>query len=445
MSGNNGVLTPTTTVIKTIASYQMEADIDPVDMGTNINFVSKTPSYTRIFGMLTRGQEENPQVLDIGRVVNEWVPSTIDTLIASPQNQFIAMSSQSSDKIYLYRTYSNGEEIVVQSWFNWQLPGNVQAISADSDDMFTVTKQASQYTLMVANLSQSPDDAIIVNTNGQRVNPCVDLYATATSVVWDATNELSKCYLPYNDVTGLTPVLIVSGSTASGSFVQSGFTITPERNSDGNGAYFEVPRNNLTSVADNVIVGFKYDLDVILPRTYFRLQDQQADYTASLTVSRMKFAVGLSGIMAFKLKSTGRLAGEKRFKGDGTTIDYGWTQADIKYIDRNQIKVKNNNVLVPAADYSFLSDESIRFSTAPDENDDILIYLDERYFLNPVQKANTYLADDIALDDLSIFTLPIHQRAENFQLRIFNDSPFPVSLNSMSWEGNYTPRYYRRA
>jgi len=76
--------------------------------------------------------------------------------------------------------------------------------------------------------------------------------------------------------------------------------------------------------------------------------------------------------------------------------------------------------------------------------DTILIYTDEWHNLNPIQEAGTYLANDVPLDDLSVFTIPIHQKSENFVLRIVNDSPFPVSLNSMMWEGNYTPRFYRR-
>jgi len=27
---------------------------------------------------------------------------------------------------------------------------------------------------------------------------------------------------------------------------------------------------------------------------------------------------------------------------------------------------------------------------------------------------------------------------------MFNNSPFPVAVNAMMWEGNYTPRFYRR-
>ena len=445
MNAADGILTPTSTSISTISNYEMDTEVDPVDMGTNINFISKTPGYTRVFGMVTRGQDENPQVLDVGRVVNEWIPATIDTFIASPQNQFLALSSQSDDKIYFYRTYNDGEKNLVEAWFNWQLPGTVQTTAVDQDDMFTVTKQGNQFTLSKASLSQSPSDAIIVNNDGSRVNPCIDLYATASSVAWDSTNEFSKCYIPWNNVTGLTPVLIIKGTTATGQFIESGFTITPDIITDDGNDYFKVAKKNLTSVASDVIVGWKYDLDIILPKTYYRTDEsmQLTDYTANLTIARMKFAVGLSGVMGFKLKSTGTLQGKKEYTGDNSTTVFNWTKDDLDYIDSDQIKVTLDGVATTA--FTVSGDYQITFSSAPGTNVKIKIYLDEWYNLNPTQIADTYLANDIALSDQSVFSIPIHQKTNNFQLRIFNDSPFPVSLNSMMWEGNYSPRFYKRA
>jgi len=196
LTSSDGVLTPASATIRPISNYEVDILVDPVDMGTNINFISKTPSYTRIFGMITRGQDENPQVLDIGRVVNEWIPQTIDTLIASPQNQFIAMSDQNNKEVYFYRTYNDGKETIVQSWFSWELPGTVQSIQIDSDDFLAVTKQGNQFTLSKVSLSQSPEDAVIVNNDGQKINPCIDLYAAPSSVAYDSTGTLlSVIYL----------------------------------------------------------------------------------------------------------------------------------------------------------------------------------------------------------------------------------------------------------
>ena len=369
MGAADGILTPAKTVIRTIASYEMDTIIDPVDTGTTINFISKTPSYTRIFAMITRGENENPQVEDIGRIVNEWVPSTVDTLISSPQNQFIAFSGQSSKYIYFFRSYTEGKTVKLASWFNWLAPGNVQTIAADSDEFFAVTKQAGQFILSKASLSQSPEDAIIVNNDGQRLNPCVDLYATASSVSFDTAGNFSKCFIPYNDATDLKPVIVIKGTTATGQFIESGFTISPERVVESGNTYFKVPGKNLTSVDSDVIVGYKFDFDVILPKTYYKIDDEmkRSDFTAKIT-----------------------------------------------------------------------------FSSAPANLATILIYIDEWYNLNPVVKADNYLANDIPVSDQTIFTLPIHQKTDNFSLRLFNDSPFPVSLNSMMWEGIYSPRFYRR-
>ena len=372
---DTGVLTPALTTIRTLSNYELDRNIDPVEDGTTINFITKTPGYSRVFGMTTRGQQENPQVLDISRVVKEWISPDVDSLISSPQNSLIALSGQSLNEVFLFAYYNNGKENVMQSWFSWLMPGTVQFLITNSDDMYAVTKQDDQFVISKAVLSQAPEQGIIVNSQGEKVNPCVDMYATASSVVYDSATKTSKCYLPYNDVTTLDPIIVIKGSTAGGSFVESGFNVTPERGSDGTGDFFSITGKDLTSVASDVIVGFRYDFDVELPRIYYRPGQVDSDFTANLTISRMKFAVGLSGVMGFKLKANGRA---------------------------------------------------------------------EWYDVQPVIEANTYLANDVPLDAENVFTLPIHQRTENFRVRMFNDSPFPVAVNAMMWEGKYTPRFYRR-
>ena len=380
----DNILTPTTVQIRSISNYEMDRDIDPVDVGTNINFISKTSSYTRVFSMVPRGQLEVPQVLDISKIVNEYVPSTVDSFVASPQNQYICLTDQSSRKMYFYSFYNDGEKNLLESWYSWEAPGTVQTAAPDQDTLYVVTKQGTQFTLSEAIITQSPDDAIITNSDGSRVNPSVDLYAPASSVVWDPTNKQSKCYLPYDNVPSLTPVLLIKGSTATGTFVESGFTITPTTGTDGTGDYFIVPQKNLTNagegalnVASDVIVGFKFNFEVTLPDTFFRMDQEQkkSDYTARLTISRYKFSLGLSGVMSFKVTSKGRSE---------------WTNVE------------------------------------------------------PVADANYYLANDIPLVEERIVTLPIHQSNLNFTLKLYNDSPFPVSVGSMSWEGHYSPRFYRR-
>jgi hypothetical protein len=442
MFSDTGVLSPTTSTIRTISNYEVNKNIDPVDVGTNISFASKTPGYSRVFGMVTKGQQMSPQVLDISRVVKEWISPDIDLMIASPQNSLIAMSGQDLKEVFLFRYYNDGEKNLMESWVSWNMPGTVQFLATNTDDMYAVTKQANQFTILKTALSQSPEQAIIVNNQGQRVNPCMDLYATASSVTYNSTTKETRCYLPYNDVSDLTPIIVIKGTTQTGSFVESGFTVTPERGTDGTGDYFSITNKDLSGVASDVIVGFKYNFDVELPRTYFRPEQTQTDFTANLTIARMKFSVGLSGMMSFKLQQTGRLPYELKFTGDGSTTTFTFNKRDLDYVDRSDVKVKVNGVT--ATNFSFTNDTTIVFTSAPANNAEIRFYIDEWFDVQPTIEANTYLANDVPLDTENVFTLPIHQRTENFRVRMFNNSPFPVAINAMMWEGQYTPRFYRR-
>jgi hypothetical protein len=371
---DQGVLTPGTTTIRSISNYEIDPLISPVDVGTNIIFVSKIPGYMRVFSMQTRGQQENPEVIDIGRVISEWIPDSMDNLIASPQNSFISLSGRTSPYVYFFRTYGSTEKLLMQSWFNWKLPGNVQFCTVDADNFYAVTYQAGQYTLLRTNLNQTPETQILVTNEGSPVQLCMDMYKKPSSIVYDSNTETSKCYLPYNDVTALEPVLIIAGSVQSG--FGTGFTVTPTRGTDGTGTYFAVQGKDLSALVNDVYVGYKYNFDVELPRLYYQISENVSDYTATLTIARLKFSVGLSSNVGFKLNRRGA---------------------------------------------------------------------SEWYDIQSVQDADYYLADDVPLARETVFIVPIHQKSDNFRIRVFSDSPFPVALTSMNWEGNYSPRYYRRS
>ena len=156
----------------------------------------------------------------------------------------------------------------------------------------------------------------------------------------------------------------------------------------------------------------------------------------------MKFSVGLSGAMSFKLQQVGRFPYELNFTGDGSTTTYAFNKRDLDYVDRDDVLVTINGV--NETDFSFTNDTTIEFTTAPEDDAEIKLFIREWFNVEPTIEANTYLANDVPLDNENVFTIPVYQRTENFKLKLFNNSPFPVAVNAMMWEGNYTPRFYRR-
>ena len=466
------ILTPSSAVIRGISNYEMDSTIDPVDVGTTITFVSKTPSYTRIFGMQTRGSEESPVIMDIGKVVSEWVPDTVNSLLSSPQNSLIALygdnrsAYEGDNNIYIFKTYSVGDKVLMQAWFNWELPGNIQHASIDSDTMWSVVETNGAYSLISASLTQTPEETIMTTADGQQINPHMDMYTAATNglsggsekkVVYDEAGNFSKCYIPYADLTDLNPVILIAGNATQdfAGVTEFGFTVNPTRATDSDGTYFKVTGKDLSSQAANVYVGYQYNYDVELPKTYYKLtpDGSQYDYTAALTIARMKFAVGLSSVVGFKVKSKGYRGELAEFTGDGSTTAFS---VPFPLKEENGIVVKLDGAK-QSSGYTVTTTDAqatVTFDTAPTAASSaanvttpaqkIEITTDTWYDVQPTQDSGQYLADDVPLIEESVFTIPIHQRSDNFNLRVFSNSPFPVSLSSMMWEGNYSPRFYRR-
>ena len=138
---------------------------------------------------------------------------------------------------------------------------------------------------------------------------------------------------------------------------------------------FVVAGVDLTPYSDRVVVGYSYTFDASLPTTYFHSNDKY-DFEASLTVSRMKWVIGLSDQVKFKLNSKG---------------SNEWTD------------------------------------------------------INPQIEAQPFLVGGNTADMQTVFHFPIHQRNNHFNVRVTSDSPFPLSVISMVWQGNYSPKFYRRS
>jgi|7_EtaG_2_1085326.scaffolds.fasta_scaffold00901_5 hypothetical protein len=456
MYAPNGIFTPTTTIIRGVSNYEMDIDMDPVDNGTNIFFLSKTPSYSRIFQMKTAGQEMNPQVLDVGRVVSEWIPDTVTEITASPQNSFIAMYGPSKPDIYFYRTYSDGQQEVMQSWFRWSCPGKIQTIAVDSDVLYGVTVQGNQYTLVSASLNQTPDETILVNSDGTKMNPCVDLYATATAVKYQGIDDFTVTAGGTNYTSAptvvITPILSSEGSGAAATATVSGGAVTAITLTDAGSGYADGATISFTggggsgatatcTVYDGskCYIPFTDDADL---STVLVVGSDAADLTnptfveSGFTVTPTRGTDDVGTYFSILEKDLSAVA-SKVIVGFKYTYDITLPKVYYKLNPEGTIADYTASLTVSRMKFSTGLSGVVGFKLKPKG-------AAEWTDVHPTVDANFYLANDVPLTDQSVLDVPIHQRNGNFTLRAYSDSPFPVSLTSSMWEGNYSPRFYRR-
>jgi len=56
---------------------------------------------------------------------------------------------------------------------------------------------------------------------------------------------------------------------------------------------------------------------------------------------------------------------------------------------------------------------------------------------------NQYLVSDVQVEDEFTGTVPVYEKNDNFSLSIKSNSPLPATLISLTWEGDYSPKYYK--
>ena len=383
------ILTPSSAVIRTLSNYEMSTTIRPVDVGTTSAFVSKVPGYSKLFTMALRDVEQSPVVIDISKAVLEWIPDTIDDLSASPPNSVIMLVDRDTSYLYLYRYYNNGKEDLFQAWTKWELPGTIQAAKIINDSVYVVSQHEDEYTIGSIALDELPSGDIIADSSSFTGNPVLDMatrpvkpHSSVDAVVYDSTNDITKIYVPYTPIEDKEAAMLLTIPTAdynTDSEIDSDqgyWAVATERTELGTGyRYFEV-KGDFSGYADGIIVGYNYDLEVTLPKFYFRQNESITDYTASLIINKVRLSVGRTGAIEFKLKAEG----SSEWKNVQHTAQF-----------------------------------------------------------------NTYSGDTNPVVSERLFSLPVHQRNTNFELKVTSNFPYPVSLVSMMWEGNYSPRFYRRA
>jgi len=376
LAPDTSILTPSSAVVRAISNYEMAVDIEPLDIGTSAIFVSKVPSYSKVFSLQLRGIEENPVVVDISKQVLEWIPDTIDDLIVSAQNSLAILVDNQSSYLYLFRYYNDGEKNQFQAWTKWQVTGSIQSATILNDNVTLVLQHKNEYTIQTITLDEIPTGNVTANVSSVSGSPCLDFMCRPAklsggdAVVYDLANDITKIYVPFTPFDLTQGVMLIAKPGQEEGYYLKG---TPRL--DGTDHYFEVQKDQ-SDLADSIVVGYNYDFEVTLPKFYFRRDATTTDYTAALTIARVKLSANRNGALTFKTK----LNSSKQ-----------WT----------------------------IVKEVTTFESYPAST-------------NPVKPE--YL-----------FTIPIHQRNINFELKVTSDFPYPVSLVSMMWEGNYSPRFYRRA
>ena len=388
----SGVITPTDSIIRTISQYPVDRTITAEDIGDFIVFSSKTSGYTKALGMQPRGNLESAQITDISQVITGYLPSDLQHLVVNSQESLLAFFTRNSDTMYLYKYYSTGKEQLMQAWFKWELTGAIQTVISIDNYFVVLIRENLHYRVVLLDSIQNLPDLATGEASDTPATTTVRLdhsyiAAFGGTIVYDSDTQKSRIPRPYRPIPGYTPVAVTVAKVDPG------------------------PSTDYTNIYVKSSSPSDLTPDVVLPIQISPIGDWYVE--GNWEGKEFELMVGYEFTFNVSLP-------RYFYRQQDRSLD--WTSSLT--ISRMKFDVGFSGNL------SFLLS---RYG-APEYETTV-----------GVQYANFYAANSTPTLDRSTVTVPIHQKNTNYSLRISSSSPFPVSLNSLTWEGIYSTRYYRRA
>jgi len=393
------IFSPKTVRLKKIASYECDASIQPVDLGTSVLFTSNVSAYARAFEATVVDDDTPPKIVEQTRVVPEFLPKDITKSTNSASIGITTYGKKGDSTVYHYKYYDAGNTREQSAWYSWTLTGTMQHMLYTGGSFFSVTLHDSNYKLCryeyVADadatrayvLGGTSSDVGSALKTARQFEAHLDNMTIATNVAGSAQTttapEKTVLTIPYTPANTTDLFMVgLSGNDSDGNSI-----VGTVRAADAVGTNSVTFNNiNLHSAA-KVAVGYKYTSTIELPTYYINLGNNAYDTDGDLRISGINFEMGVGGPMEFHLTSP------------------------FTYIDSSGNSTKD-------------IDDYVQFESG------IL--------------SNSSVFDKPPADLAKSVRVPVQRKNEKYTLQIQIPDPFSTALISASWDGIYNPRRHVR-
>ena len=141
LTTDSDVLSPETAKINAVSSYNFNEKTNPVSLGTTVAFLDNANKFTRFFEMSNILRQGEPDIVDQSQVISQSLSKNISIISNSRENSVVFFSEKGSNTLYGFRYFATGERRLLQSWFTWEVAGDVQYHCMMDDALYLITRQ----------------------------------------------------------------------------------------------------------------------------------------------------------------------------------------------------------------------------------------------------------------------------------------------------------------
>ena len=438
-------LTQDTVKLSSIANFLYDRQIRPVSLGTTIAFTNLGGTSFRCFEMANIDLQGEPQATELSKVVSLLLPDNLVSIADSKEGNLLMFATDDDgreNEVWGYRYYNVGDERKQSAWFRWELPGEVLYHVIMRDTYYGVIRINDENKILAFDIKETENTALINNDYRVHLDNRVNIDVSTANVTFDATNRTTTFDVPADSIENFTELRILRNQVlidvANGTDVA-----TTNVRGTGTGLTVDVTVNaneQITNVAINddgsgYFNGDTFTIDGY-PGSLIQYEHGQV-YAFSLVDGDYDTVTLNTGVTPWR-----------------GTVDGDWQNRDfvIGYLFDMRVDIPRFYVVSdePAAVRSDTRASLVihRFNIeagATGVFDATLKrtgYDDYTETYYPIV-ANAYLANTPMIAESLTRIIPCYIRNKQMDVELHSRHPSPFTLFSISWEGDFSNKYYR--
>jgi hypothetical protein len=291
------VLTPTSVAIDEATGYEMDVNVRPVRVGSEVYFASQAGSWSRIREYFVNSETLAIEAADVTAHVPRYVPNELTSLSASDvEDAVFALSKKTGfkNRLYVYKLFWSGDEKVQSAWSHWEFAAADVLLNATviENTVYLLNKRADGTFLESIDLDVNAEFGAlgydILRDRQYAVQP--------GDMSYSAGLDQTTITLPWDiEVEGDVRVVLTSGAGDVGRLMDTSqyvFTINPTADD------VTVPGDVRNSAP---VVGVAYDAEYQLSEQFVYDANENADTTGRLQLRTLTVNFKNSGFFEIEV------------------------------------------------------------------------------------------------------------------------------------------------
>ena len=227
-----------------------------------------------------------------------------------------------------------------------------------------------------------------------------------------------------------------------------------------NGSVYTIQAFDVKKATDTLVVGTSPSEFLIHLDTKKEISSGSLTYTPSTNKTSVTKPTGYdnSGQLAVFCKTAGNNVGrfsKATVNGSNIEWDGDWSGLDIVLGYLYEMEVELPTIFITQSTGETIKSETrgslvihrLNFSFGAVGLIDVTLKRKGRPDYNKSYESidwDSYIANTLSVSEEFIHTIPVYDRNINLSIHLNSTHPSPATLNSMTWEGDYNPKFYQR-